>query len=62
MEEPSPSNYESQATTLRAELKRWEGEWAVNHEGNKPTRGDIKQNTAIGTVVHARMLSSEQNH
>lgn len=38
----------NQATTLRAELKVWEKEFASNHGGKKAGREDIKQNPDIG--------------
>lgn len=40
--------YEEQSVQLRADLKQWEGDWAVAHAGKKPGRDDIKQNPNIG--------------
>ncbi|KAL2135169.1 hypothetical protein VTI74DRAFT_9486 [Chaetomium olivicolor] len=39
--------YESQSLQLRADLKKWEGDWATAHGGQKPGRDDIKQNPDI---------------
>ncbi|KAH6623612.1 DNA replication/checkpoint protein [Chaetomium tenue] len=39
--------YEAQSLQLRADLKQWEGDWAVAHAGKKPGRDDIKQNPDI---------------
>ena len=36
------------ADTLRLELKAWEADFAASHQGQKPTRDDIKQNPDIG--------------
>lgn len=44
--------YESQSLQLRAELKKWENEWAAARGGKKPGRDDIKQNPDIGTSPH----------
>lgn len=48
MDEQLKSEYESQSLQLRAELKQFEGEWAQNHDGKKPSREAIKQNPDIG--------------
>lgn len=42
------------ATTLRAELKVWEKEFASNHGGKKAGREDIKQNPDIGRSLSFR--------
>ncbi|KAK3348288.1 DNA replication/checkpoint protein [Neurospora tetraspora] len=47
MDEQLKSEYESQSLQLRAELKQFEGEWAQNHDGKKPSREAIKQNPDI---------------
>ncbi|KAL2171767.1 hypothetical protein VTG60DRAFT_1765 [Thermothelomyces hinnuleus] len=39
--------YESQCLQLRAELKKWESDWAIAHAGKKPGRDDIKQRPDI---------------
>ncbi|RDA91832.1 hypothetical protein CP533_3646 [Ophiocordyceps camponoti-saundersi (nom. inval.)] len=39
--------YDSKAKELRAQLKRWETEWAKAHGGRKPGRQDIKDNPDI---------------
>ena len=36
------------AETLRAELKAWEKNFAIAHEGRKPGRNDIKAEPSIG--------------
>ena len=38
---------EAEAETLRLELKRWEADFAATHQGQKPTREDIKQDRDI---------------
>jgi DNA replication regulator SLD2 len=42
------AEYESQASRIRADLKKWESEWAATHEGAKPGRDDIKRNAEMG--------------
>ncbi|RDA84976.1 hypothetical protein CP532_3866 [Ophiocordyceps camponoti-leonardi (nom. inval.)] len=39
--------YDAKATELRAQLKRWENDWATAHGGSKPGRQDIKDNPDI---------------
>lgn len=48
MDDQARAAYESQCLKLRAELKKWESDWAATHGGTKPTRDDIKQNPDIG--------------
>jgi hypothetical protein len=48
MDENERYTYETQSQTLRAELKKWENDWAKNHQGRKPARNDIKQDPDIG--------------
>ncbi|KAL2157025.1 hypothetical protein VTH06DRAFT_8315, partial [Thermothelomyces fergusii] len=47
MDEQARAAYESQCLQLRAELKKWESDWATAHAGNKPGRDDIKQRPDI---------------
>ncbi|KAK1783334.1 DNA replication/checkpoint protein [Copromyces sp. CBS 386.78] len=47
MDEQKRAEYENQSLQLRAALKQFEGEWAQNHDGNKPSREAIKQNPDI---------------
>ncbi|KAI1851265.1 hypothetical protein JX266_003340 [Neoarthrinium moseri] len=47
MEEAERQQYEIQSQDLRADLKRWEGDWAKKNDGKKPSRTDIKQNPII---------------
>ncbi|KAK3376750.1 DNA replication/checkpoint protein [Lasiosphaeria ovina] len=42
-------NYERQTQDLRAELKKWESDWALKRGGSKPGRDDIKQNPDIAS-------------
>ncbi|RCI12373.1 hypothetical protein L249_0145 [Ophiocordyceps polyrhachis-furcata BCC 54312] len=39
--------YDVKAKELRAQLKKWENEWAAAHGGSKPGRRDIKDNPDI---------------
>lgn len=48
MDGDARSAYESQSLQIRAELKKWEGDWAAARGGRKPGRDDIKQNADIG--------------
>lgn len=48
MDDRARAAYEDQSVQLRAELKKWEGDWATANGGKKPGRGDIKQNPDIG--------------
>ncbi|POR38872.1 DNA replication regulator SLD2 [Tolypocladium paradoxum] len=41
------SHYEAKSKELRADLKRWENDWADDHGGTKPGRQDIKDNPEI---------------
>ncbi|KAF4594959.1 DNA replication regulator SLD2 [Ophiocordyceps camponoti-floridani] len=47
MNDEQKLHYQSRAKDLRAQLKRWEEEWATAHEGNKPGRQDIKSRRDI---------------
>lgn len=48
MDENERKEYEVTAKELRAELKQFEGDWAKQNGGSKPSRGDIKNNPEIG--------------
>ena len=48
MDEKEKQKYEATAQELRVELKRFEGDWAKQNGGSKPSRGDIKNNPEIG--------------
>ncbi|KAI1136375.1 DNA replication/checkpoint protein [Hypoxylon sp. FL0543] len=41
--------YEEESTRLRADLKRFEADWASRHGGTKPSREDIKLNPDIAS-------------
>ncbi|KAH8880347.1 hypothetical protein GQ53DRAFT_670133 [Thozetella sp. PMI_491] len=47
MDEQQRLVYEDRSQQLRAALKKWEGDWAKAHGGDKPARNDIKQNPDI---------------
>ncbi|KAI1758720.1 DNA replication/checkpoint protein [Hypoxylon sp. FL1150] len=47
MEDNTKLEYEATSKQLRADLKRFEAEWASSHDGKKPTRDDIKKNPDI---------------
>ncbi|KAG6036128.1 hypothetical protein E4U41_005758 [Claviceps citrina] len=47
MDDENKAAYEQKSKDLRAELKRWENEWAQTHGGKKPGRQDIKDNAEI---------------
>ncbi|KAI5458549.1 DNA replication/checkpoint protein [Mariannaea sp. PMI_226] len=47
MDATTKAEYETKSQDLRADLKKWEGEWAKSHNGRKPGREDIKANPDI---------------
>ncbi|PHH82262.1 hypothetical protein CDD82_6511 [Ophiocordyceps australis] len=47
MDQEATLQYKTRSSELRADLKRWESEWAQLHQGNKPSREDIKNNPDI---------------
>ncbi|KAG5997127.1 hypothetical protein E4U52_005007 [Claviceps spartinae] len=47
MDDGTKALYEEKSKDLRAQLKRWENEWAQTHDGKKPGRQDIKDNAEI---------------
>ncbi|ORY68199.1 DNA replication/checkpoint protein [Pseudomassariella vexata] len=47
MDESERQKYEAKSQELRADLKRFEGDWARRNDGKKPGREDIKQNPVI---------------
>ncbi|KAK4154296.1 DNA replication regulator sld2 [Chaetomidium leptoderma] len=47
MDDQARAAYEDQSLQLRAELKQWEGDWAIAHGGKKPGRDHIKQHPDI---------------
>ncbi|KAI0165352.1 DNA replication/checkpoint protein [Hypoxylon sp. FL1284] len=47
MDDEKKLEYEATSKQLRADLKRFEADWASGHDGKKPTREDIKQNADI---------------
>lgn len=48
MDDQTKLRYETESKSIRAELKKWEGDWANAHGGSKPGRHDIKDNPEIG--------------
>ncbi|OAA71643.1 DNA replication/checkpoint protein [Cordyceps fumosorosea ARSEF 2679] len=48
MDEKTKASYEQKSKHLRADLKKWENDWAAAH-GSKPGRQDIKNNADIAT-------------
>lgn len=48
MDEADRLQYETQSKSLRLELKTWESDFAKGHNGNKPSRDDIKGDPKIG--------------
>jgi hypothetical protein len=48
MDDTVKAQYAAKSTELRADLKKWETEWAQSHDGKKPGRDDIKRNVDIG--------------
>ncbi|KAK4192162.1 putative DNA replication regulator sld-2 [Podospora australis] len=46
MDDQTRAEYENQSLQVRADLKKWENDWAAQH-GTKPGRNDIKQNPDI---------------
>lgn len=50
MNDETKSHYEAKSKELRADLKRWENDWADGHGGTKPGRQDIKENPDIGAL------------
>lgn len=67
MDDKTKARYEAKSVELRADLKKWESDWADTHDGSKPGREDIKNNPDIGTCrltgqmqkVRADMSSSQ---
>lgn len=53
MSDEARLQYESKSRSLRADLKRWENDWAKAHGGRKPGRPDIKNNPDIGAPARA---------
>lgn len=51
MDDKTRASYEQQSKELRADLKKWESDWADGHNGSKPGRRDIKENPSIGTLL-----------
>ncbi|KAH7322788.1 DNA replication/checkpoint protein [Stachybotrys elegans] len=47
MDDSEKALYEAKFNDLRADLKKWENEWAKTHNGSKPGREDIKRNDDI---------------
>ncbi|KAK4462555.1 putative DNA replication regulator sld-2 [Cladorrhinum samala] len=47
MDDHTKAEYEAQSLQVRAELKKWESDWAAAHNGSKPGRNDIKHNPDI---------------
>ncbi|KAJ6783983.1 hypothetical protein PWT90_07646 [Aphanocladium album] len=47
MNDQTKASYEQKSKQLRADLKKWESEWASSHGGSKPGRKDIKDNPSI---------------
>ncbi|TQV92202.1 DNA replication regulator SLD2 [Cordyceps javanica] len=47
MDDKAKASYERKSKELRADLKKWESEWAGAHDGTKPGRQDIKENPSI---------------
>lgn len=43
MDSPTRQRYETQSKDLRAKIKSWEGDFCKTHNGNKPSRQDIKE-------------------
>lgn len=58
MDDSKKAEYEQKSKLLRADLKKWESEWALSHNGAKPSRQDIKENPIIGACCR----SSERCH
>ncbi|OAA77316.1 DNA replication regulator SLD2 [Akanthomyces lecanii RCEF 1005] len=47
MDDTIKASYERNSKELRADLKKWESDWAAGHNGSKPSRQDIKDNPNI---------------
>lgn len=62
MDGKTRESYESQSLQIRAELKKWEGDWALTSGGKKPGRDDIKQNADIGTLTSSVCTSDCSLH
>lgn len=59
MDDLMRERYETKSNELRADLKKWEGDWALGHAGCKPGREDIKANPEIGEYRVAQDLIQE---
>ncbi|KAL2194837.1 DNA replication/checkpoint protein [Corynascus similis CBS 632.67] len=62
MDGQTKAAYESQSHQLRADLKKWESDWALAHEGRKPSRDDIKQRPDIGKIPPPPPGPAEATH
>lgn len=51
LDEDARRRYEAKSSQLRAELKQFETDWASRNGGKKPSRQDIKKNSAIGRYI-----------
>ncbi|KAG6011016.1 hypothetical protein E4U21_000047 [Claviceps maximensis] len=59
MDGVTKAEYDEKSKNLRAELKRWENEWAQTHGGIKPGRQDIKNNADIDYNKYRDILSGK---
>lgn len=53
MTEEERGELKERSNVLRAELKKWEKEFASANDGRKASRDDIKKNSEIGTFLTA---------
>ncbi|KAM3505716.1 hypothetical protein MY11210_007856 [Beauveria gryllotalpidicola] len=47
MDDKTKASHEQKSKQIRADLKKWESDWAASHGGSKPSRQDIKDNPII---------------
>lgn len=62
MDEIERKNYEATAQELRTDLKGFEGDWAKQNSGSKPSREDIKKNPDIGNISTYTPISQMVGH
>lgn len=56
MDAEERARLKAQHDSLRVALKDWENAWRKAHDGQKPSRDDIKQNPDIGRLHHDSRL------
>lgn len=61
MDDSLRQQYETQSKDLRVKIKTWEAFFQKEHNGNKPSKDDIKSNPKIGRY-HSTLLQVKSNN